>query len=75
MRGSKYKIPYFLKKKEKIRHSLLLSLKKKKKLPIIDFLIKEIIEAFYNQGNFLRKCNEIYKLASKSKVFAQYRWF
>jgi len=77
IRGSAYKVPYFLKKKEqeKIISVWFFTAIKNVKQSVITFLAKEIIEAFFKQGEILKKRNTIYKLANQSKVFVHYRWF
>jgi small subunit ribosomal protein S7 len=76
IRGSNFKVPFFLKDKKKITQKwFLMATKIKKLLPTVDFLAKEIMEAFFKQGETLKKRNEIFKLASHNKVFAHFRWF
>ncbi|MGZ4973344.1 MAG: 30S ribosomal protein S7 [Limisphaerales bacterium] len=37
-------------------------------------LAAEIMEAFQGQGNAIRKCDEVHKMAQANKAFAHFRW-
>ena len=77
LRGSSYKIPFFLEEDQQLKMSLswLVSSAKKSKSKISTSLAKELIQASTGQGDLIKKRNEIHKYANQNKVFAHYRWF
>jgi small subunit ribosomal protein S7 len=48
---------------------------KKTNLNLSQSLAKEIIQASQEQGDLIKKRNEVHKLGNQNKVFAHYRWF
>ena len=77
LRGSSYKIPFFLEEHQQLKMALswLVSSAKKSKSKISTSLAKELIQASTGQGDLIKKRNEIHKYANQNKVFAHYRWF
>lgn len=77
LRGSSYKIPFFLEEDQQLKmaFSWLVSSAKKSKSKISTSLAKELIQASTGQGDLIKKRNEIHKYANQNKVFAHYRWF
>lgn len=77
LRGSSYKIPFFLKKEDQIKTALnwIVSSARKSKIDLSQSLAKELIQASLNQGDLIKKRNETHKLGNQNKVFAHYRWF
>jgi small subunit ribosomal protein S7 len=77
LRGSFYKIPFFLEEDQQLKMALswLVSSAKKSKSKISTSLAKELIQASTGQGDLIKKRNEIHKYANQNKVFAHYRWF
>jgi small subunit ribosomal protein S7 len=77
LRGSSYKIPFFLEEDQQLKSALswLVSSAKKSKSSISTSLAKELIQASTGQGDLIKKRNEIHKYANQNKVFAHYRWF
>jgi len=77
LRGSSYKVPFFLKEElqEKAALDWLVSLASKSKSKLSDSLAKELIQASLKQGDLIKKRNEIHQLGNQNKVFAHYRWF
>ena len=77
LRGSSYKIPFFLEEDQQLKMALswLVSSAKKFKSKISASLAKELIQASTGQGDLIKKRNEIHKYANQNKVFAHYRWF
>lgn len=77
LRGSSYKIPFFLEEDQQLKMALswLVSSAKKSKSKISTSLAKELIQASTGQGDLIKKRNEIHKHANQNKVFAHYRWF
>ena len=77
LRGSSYKIPFFLEENQQLKMALswLVSSAKKSKSKISTSLAKELIQASTGQGDLIKKRNEIHKYANQNKVFAHYRWF
>jgi small subunit ribosomal protein S7 len=77
LRGSSYKIPFFLEEDQQLKMALswLVSSAKKTKSKISTSLAKELIQASTGQGDLIKKRNEIHKYANQNKVFAHYRWF
>ena len=77
LRGSSYKIPFFLEEDQQLKMALswLVSSAKKSKSKISTSLAKELIQASTGQGDLIKKRNEIQKYANQNKVFAHYRWF
>ena len=77
LRGSTYKIPFFLEEDQQLKMALswLVSSAKKSKSKISTSLAKELIQASTGQGDLIKKRNEIHKYANQNKVFAHYRWF
>ena len=77
LRGSSYKIPFFLEEDQQLKSALswLVSSAKKSKSSISTSLAKELIQASTGQGELIKKRNEIHKYANQNKVFAHYRWF
>ena len=77
LRGSSYKIPFFLEEDQQLKMALswLVSSAKKSKSKISTSLAKELIQASTGQGDLIKKRNEIHKDANQNKVFAHYRWF
>ena len=77
LRGSSYKIPFFLKEEEQIKRALnwLILSAKNSKNNLSTSLAKEIIQASQGQGDLIHKRNEMHKLGNQNKVFAHYRWF
>ena len=76
LRGSSYKIPFFLEEDQQLKMALswLVSSAKKSKSKISTSLAKELIQVS-GQGDLIKKRNEIHKYANQNKVFAHYRWF
>lgn len=77
LRGSSYKIPFFLEEDQQLKMALswFVSSAKKSKSKISTSLAKELIQASTGQGDLIKKRNEIHKYANQNKVFAHYRWF
>mgnify|MGYP003321045177 FL=1 len=77
LRGSSYKIPFFLEEDQQLKMALswLVSSAKKSKSKISTSLAKELIQASTGQGDLIKNRNEIHKYANQNKVFAHYRWF
>jgi len=77
LRGSSYKIPFFLEEDQQLKMALswLVSSAKKSKSKISTSLAKELIQASTGQGDLIKKRNEIHKYANQNKVVAHYRWF
>ena len=77
LRGSSYKIPFFLEEDQQLKMALswLVSSAKKSKSKISTSLAKELIQASTGQGDLIKKRNEIHKYANQNIVFAHYRWF
>ena len=77
LRGSSYKIPFFLEEDQQLKMALswLVSSAKKSKSKVSTSLAKELIQASTGQGDLIKKRNEIHKYANQNKVFAHYRWF
>ena len=77
LRGSSYKVPFFLKEElqEKIALDWLVSLASKSKSNLSVSLAKELVQASLKQGDLIKKRNEIHQLGNQNKVFAHYRWF
>ena len=77
LRGSSYKIHFFLEEDQQLKMALswLVSSAKKSKSKISTSLAKELIQASTGQGDLIKKRNEIHKYANQNKVFAHYRWF
>ena len=77
LRGSSYKIPFFLEEDQQLKMALswLVSSAKKSKSKISTSLAKELIQASTGQGDLIKKRNEIHNYANQNKVFAHYRWF
>jgi small subunit ribosomal protein S7 len=77
LRGSSYKVPFFLKEElqEKIALDWLVSLASKSKSNLSVSLAKELVQASLKQGDLIKKRNEVHQLGNQNKVFAHYRWF
>jgi small subunit ribosomal protein S7 len=77
LRGSSYKIPYFLKEQEQIKVALgwFLTAARNSNSSVANSLAKEFIQASLKQGDLVKRRDEIHKLANQNKVFAHYRWF
>ena len=77
LRGSSYKIPFFMKEEDQIKRAFnwFISSAKKSKKNLSSSLAKEIVQASLGQGDLIHKRNEIHKLGNQNKVFAHYRWF
>jgi len=77
LRGSSYKIPFFLKKEQQIKTALdwIISSARKSNIDFSQSLAKELIQASLKQGDLIKKRNETHKLGNQNKVFAHYRWF
>ena len=48
--------------------------KARKGVPIAKALGMELLDAFKNQGNVIRKRDDTYKMAQANKAFAHYKW-
>lgn len=77
LRGTSYKIPFFLKEEQQVKTALdwIVASAKKAKLGLSHSLAKEIIQASQRQGELIKKRNETHKMGNQNKVFAHYRWF
>jgi small subunit ribosomal protein S7 len=77
LRGSSYKIPFFLKKEQQITTAIdwILSSARRSNMDLSQSLAKELIQASLKQGDPIKKRNETHKLGNQNKVFAHYRWF
>lgn len=75
LRGSSYKIPFFLEEDQQLKMALSWLVSSAKKSKISTSLAKELIQASTGQGDLIKKRNEIHKYANQNKVFAHYRWF
>ena len=77
LRGSSYKIPYFLKQHDRVKITLgwFLEAAQRSNLNTADSLAKELVQASLKQGDLIKKRDDIHKLGNQSKVFAHYRWF
>ena len=77
LRGSSYKVPFFLKEELQVKIALdwLVSSAAKSKTSLSNSLAKELIQASLKQGDLIKKRNEVHQLGNQNKVFAHYRWF
>jgi small subunit ribosomal protein S7 len=77
LRGTSYKIPFFLKEEQQIKTALqwFVDSAKKNNTKLSISLAKEFMQASVKQGNLVKKRDEIHKLGNQNKVFAHYRWF
>ena len=77
LRGSSYKIPFFLKYEQQITTAIdwILSSARRSNMDLSQSLAKELIQASLKQGDLIKKRNETHKLGNQNKVFAHYRWF
>ena len=77
LRGASYKIPFFLKEEQQVKTALdwLVNSARKTNLNLSQSLAKEVIQASQEQGDLIKKRNEVHKLGNQNKVFAHYRWF
>lgn len=78
IKGSSYKIPFFIKKEEQQFKRALdwsINFAKNSKINTVDFLFDGIIRTYFLQGDLKMKSDEIHKLANQSKVYAHYKWF
>ena len=69
LRGSSYKIPFFLEEDQQLKMALswLVSSAKKSKSKISTSLAKELIQASTGQGDLIKKRNEIYLVNANLK--------
>ena len=77
LRGSSYKVPFFLKEELQVKIALdwLVSSAAKSKSNLSNSLAKELIQASLKQGDLIKKRDDVHKLGNQNKVFAHYRWF
>jgi small subunit ribosomal protein S7 len=77
LRGTSYKIPFFLKEEQQVKTALywFVSSAKKNNSKLSISLAKELIQASMKQGTLVKKRDEMHKLGNQNKVFAHYRWF
>lgn len=77
LRGSSYKIPYFLNNQEQIKVALgwFLTAARNSNSSVVNSLAKELVQASLKQGDLIKRRDEIHRLANQNKVFAHYRWF
>lgn len=73
--GVSFKVPFFLKSYDqfKVVFNWFLSLSKEPKKRYLTLLSKNIDQTALEQGYFIKKRNEIHKIAIQNKVFAHYR--
>jgi small subunit ribosomal protein S7 len=78
LRGAHYSVPVPLSKKRRSSLSMkwiIETSRKKKKGPIKKMLAEEILLAYKQQGESLKKKISVHKLASANRAYAHFRWF
>lgn len=75
--GATYQIPVEVSSERQVSlafHWLIQYSKARKGIPMRKALALEILDAFKNQGNAIKKRDDIHKMAQANKAFAHYKW-
>ena len=75
--GANYQVPYEVRGKRKealAMRWIIEAARKKKGRPMAEKLAQELIDAFNNTGNAIKKKNEMYRVAEANRAFAHFAW-
>jgi small subunit ribosomal protein S7 len=75
--GATYQVPMEIREDRRLALALRWLLQSARKRPgksMIDKLSGELMDAFQNQGNTVKKKEDTHKMADANRAFAHYRW-
>ena len=75
--GATYQVPVEVSSERQLALSLrwlIMYSRARKGVPMEKALVLEIMDAFKNQGNAIKKRDDINKMAQANKAFAHYKW-
>lgn len=75
--GANYQVPYEVRgnRKEALAMNWILQAARKRKgRPMAEKLSQELIDAFNNTGDAIRKKDEMYRIAEANRAFAHFAW-
>jgi len=75
--GATYQVPMEIREDRRLALALRWLLQSARKRPgksMIDKLSGELLDAFQNQGNTVKKKEDTHKMADANRAFAHYRW-
>ncbi len=75
--GATYQVPMEIREDRRLALALRWLLQSARKRPgksMVDKLSGELMDAFQNQGNTIKKKEDTHKMAEANRAFAHYRW-
>jgi small subunit ribosomal protein S7 len=75
--GATYQVPMEIREDRRLALALRWLLQSARKRPgksMVDKLSGELLDAFQNQGNTVKKKEDTHKMADANRAFAHYRW-
>jgi len=75
--GSTYQVPVDIRPARKMTLAmrwLVTHSRNRKGKPISESLAKELVEAYHNRGNAIKKKEEVHKMAESNRAFSHYNW-
>ena len=75
--GATYQVPVDIRPARKVTLAmrwLVTHARNRKGKPVSESLAKELIEAFNNRGNAIKKKEEVHKMAESNRAFSHYNW-
>ena len=75
--GATYQVPVDIRPARKVTLAmrwLVIHSRNRKGKPVSESLAKELVEAFHNRGNAIKKKEEVHKMAESNRAFSHYNW-
>ena len=75
--GATYQVPMEIREDRRLALALrwlIINARKRPGKTMVDKLSGELMDAFQNQGNTIKKKEETHKMAEANRAFAHYRW-
>jgi len=75
--GATYQVPMEIREDRRLALALRWLIQYARKRPgksMVDKLSSELMDAFNNQGNTIKKKEDTHKMAEANRAFAHYRW-
>ena len=75
--GATYQVPVDIRPARKMTLAmrwLVTHSRNRKGKPVSESLAKELVEAYHNRGNAIKKKEEVHKMAESNRAFSHYNW-
>ena len=75
--GATYQVPVDIRPARKMTLAmrwLVTHSRNRKGKPVSESLAKELVEAYHNRGNAIKKKEEVHKIAESNRAFSHYNW-